>query len=924
MYFCVKISILKRIYTFLLGLFVLNFSYSQDLIVTVLDNETSNPVENVQISYEKLQFETGNEGYVTLEVDFNKPIFLVAEKKGYEPFETVINDPKGMNQFTIRLKPTATSEPNNIILLELDELQDDTQNSGTSSLLRSSRDIYQSAAAFSFFAARFRVRGYQNDYSDTYINGLPMMNLHNSRVPFNYWGGLNDMFRLSSPVIGLDHSENMFGDINGGSAVELGALSQRKQWKSSYASSNRSYRNRIMSTYSTGELPSGWAFSLSGSRRWAEQGYIEGTFYDAWSYLVSIEKRLKNNHQFGLVFFGAPRKNGRSSGSVNEMYELSDNNYYNPNWGFQEGEVRNSRYYDTHQPVINLRYKGEINEKVSMTHSVGFLFGSSAGSRLDWYNAPDPRPDYYRNLPSWYEGEAAEEVADLLSSNQKYRQVQWDKLYETNDLHYQTIFNANGIEGNTVEGNRSLYALQEERDDTRRFMYNGIGKYKLKENMEVNFGLSYQNETTHFYKNMVDLLGGDYWLDVDQFAERENTTDPDVIQSNLLEPNHVVYAGDTYGFNYKSHVQDFNAWLGYLARLNKWDIHLGIQANYNQFYREGLYQDGNFPDESLGDSEVASFFSPSAKAGINYKINGRNYIYTNGMYQHRPPDFRNTFLSNRTRNKIIDNPTTEKITSGEIAYVHKSPSLKFKALGYYTIFDDVVELDAFYLDGTNSFVNYIMSDISRIHRGTELSAEYKLTSTFSVKAAAGIGQHFYSNRPTLNIVADLGPAVDLGSRADEQVVYIENFRVPGPQTAAMFGLSYNSPKYWFANLTINYFDNIYLDFNPDRRTEYAVRNIVIENQQELFENTVRQTKLEPAFTVDFFGGKSWKIDDHYIYLNVGVNNILNNRSFITGGFEQSRLGFDDYVATQDQLDQFPNRYFYAYGVNYFVSLAYKI
>jgi hypothetical protein len=52
----------------------------------------------------------------------------------------------------------------------------------------------------------------------------------------------------------------------------------------------------------------------------------------------------------------------------------------------------------------------------------------------------------------------------------------------------------------------------------------------------------------------------------------------------------------------------------------------------------------------------------------------------------------------------------------------------------------------------------------------------------------------------------------------------------------------------------------------------------------------------------------------FLALNAGVNNILNNKSIITGGFEQLR--FD--VENKD-VNKFPPRLFYAFGLNYFLS-----
>jgi hypothetical protein len=49
--------------------------------------------------------------------------------------------------------------------------------------------------------------------------------------------------------------------------------------------------------------------------------------------------------------------------------------------------------------------------------------------------------------------------------------------------------------------------------------------------------------------------------------------------------------------------------------------------------------------------------------------------------------------------------------------------------------------------------------------------------------------------------------------------------------------------------------------------------------------------------------KSW-----YMYLNVGLTNVLNKKDIVTGGFEQFRYDFEN-----RDPETFPNRYFYAYG-----------
>ena len=59
----------------------------------------------------------------------------------------------------------------------------------------------------------------------------------------------------------------------------------------------------------------GWALSVSGSRRWATEGYVPGTFYDAGAYFLGVEKKLNKRHSIAFTGLGAPNGLAGSGGS---------------------------------------------------------------------------------------------------------------------------------------------------------------------------------------------------------------------------------------------------------------------------------------------------------------------------------------------------------------------------------------------------------------------------------------------------------------------------------------------------------------------------------------------------------------------------------------------------------------------------------
>ena len=175
------------------------------------------------------------------------------------------------------------------------------------------------------------------------MNGLTLNDPETGRAIWAYWGGLNDITRYQESKGGITASSYGFGGIGGYSNINARATGLRPGSKVSYAYSNRSYAHRAMLTHSTGMMSNGLAVSVSASKRWADEGYVPGSYYNGGSYFVSIEKKINDKHSLGFVGFGAPTVQGKRSISTQETYDLTGNNFYNSYVGYQNGELRNSR-----------------------------------------------------------------------------------------------------------------------------------------------------------------------------------------------------------------------------------------------------------------------------------------------------------------------------------------------------------------------------------------------------------------------------------------------------------------------------------------------------------------------------------------------------------------------------------------------------
>jgi hypothetical protein len=799
----------------------------------------------------------------------------------------------------------------NIPIVSLDENDlGDGSSQNVSSLLTAGRDPFYSAAAYNFSSVRFRIRGYDGDNFSTFMNGIPMENLDNGFTPFGLWGGLNDVMRNKDLSLGLRYNTFAYGDIGSTTSIDSRASKQRKQTDFGYALSNRNYTHRWSITHSTGISKEGWAFTFSGSRRWANEGYAPGTYYDGWSYFLGIDKRLGQKHLLSLVAFGAPTKNGKQGAATQEAMDLAGTNYYNPYWGYQMGKKRNANIGRTNQPVIILTHDFRIDNKSNLVTAASYSFGERGASSLDWYNAADPRPDYYRYLPSYYSDQDPlyKKLVDQWTNDESTRQIDWTGLYDANrGANVETV--------NGVTGHRSRYILQEAVTDTKKINFNTVYNVRVDDNFSFTSGASYQSLKNNYYKQILDLLGGDYFVDLNQFAERSYPSNPNASQNDVNRPNRIVKVGDKYGYDYDIHVNKTAGWAQGVFKYSWLDFYVALELSNTQFWRVGNVKSGLFPTNSFGKSTVYNFNNYALKGGLTFKIDGRNYLYASLSKMTKAPFFDNVYLSPRTRDNIQDNVKNEEITSVEGGYIINAPKIKLRFSAYYTEFLDQLNVMSFYHDTYRNFVNYAISNIDKVHSGLEFGFDVKPLPNVTIDGAAAVGRYNYNSRQLAITTLDNDASI-----LSKDLVYSQDYRVGGtPQEAYSLGINYRSPKYWSVSLTGNYFDQMWLDPNPIRRTAGAVSGVV-ENSQ-LWNAILGQQQFEKQYTLDFFGSYSWKVPkswglkkNTFVVFNAGVSNLLNNKEIISGGYEQLRYDFNE-----KNIGKFPPKYYYGYGLNYFVS-----
>ncbi len=401
----------------------------------------------------------------------------------------------------------------NLITLTDAELLDDETNGSSLGLLQATRDIFLNRAAFDFGQAFFRVRGYDSQNGEVLLNGIPMNKLFDGRPQWNNWGGLNDVIRNQEFTNGLEASAYTFGGILGNTNIDLRPSGLRSGFRLSSSASNRTYTGRLMATYNSGVQKNGLAYMVSTSRRWANEGFIDGTLYDAYSFYGALEYQFDSQNSIAVTAFSATNRRGRSSAITEEVYELVGNRY-NPYWGTQDGEIRNSRERRISEPMVLLNYFHD-SKNWNLNAGLAFQTGSHARSRVGYYNAPNPDPSFYRYLPSFYVNSPI--GANFISADRARTSFLADPQW-----NWQNLYTANR---SPSSNGKAAYVLYDDVIDDTQLTARINANYRINEKLRLDFGLTNKNLNSKNYAQIADLLGAEYHEDIDPFSDTRNNID---------------------------------------------------------------------------------------------------------------------------------------------------------------------------------------------------------------------------------------------------------------------------------------------------------------------------------------------------------------------------------------------------------------
>ena len=808
------------------------------------------------------------------------------------------------------------------------QLGEDDDMSQNVTILNSNTNVYASQVGYLFSPVRFRYRAYNQKYNDIYINGAPMNDMESGQFRYSLVGGINNMTRRYDAALSFENNSFSMAGMGGSNNYDFRASHMAQGSKLSLSAANRNYTLRAMYTYGSGVNEKGWAWAASIAYRWANRGYVEGTFYNSLSYFFGVEKLL-GQHAFSFSTWGNPTERASQGAATDESYWLANNYQYNPYWGYQNGHKRNSRVVNDFAPSALFTWDWDIDDNTKLTTTLHGRYSMYKSTKLNYNNADNPQPDYWKNLPSsyfdvWDETDERNRTDQGLqdywaawayqTGAKANRQINWDRLYAANA-------NAN------LQGADAMYFVQAKHNDNLNITLASRLHKEFSNNLLGNIGLMMGANTGKHYQTMEDMLGANMYHNINTYALGNYAEGSDAVQYDLNTAGadgkgKQIKEGDKFGYNYNLLARKVVLWSNMAQTLGKVHYNVAGRLAYDGMQRDGKMRNGMFADYSYGKSKTAHFLSGGLKANGTISLGAGNTIMVGAGYELRAPQITTAFVSPEMNNSFVDNLRNERILSTEVGYQYQNAWMHANLNAYYNHLTHVTEWQNFYFDDINSFSYVSMTGMEKDYYGVELGIDFKVSSSFNIKAIGTVSEAKNTNNARVRYMNSTKATYT------DDIVMNKNMREYGtPLTVGSIVLSYHANG-WYIDLNGNYYDRIYLSYSPSYRYQGTLITMGNVNNDGSY-IVPEQSKGKGGFMLDGSIGRSLRLrHGRTLSINLMVTNILNNQKLCTGGYEQSR---SDYTVKSDgtmnnvrayKFSLNPKKY-YAFGVNGMLNLTYR-
>ena len=688
-------------------------------------------------------------------------------------------------------------------------------------ILKSTPGVYATKQGGAFGDSRINIRGFSARNTATMLNGVPVNDMENGWVYWSNWAGLADVTRTMQVQRGLGASKIAIPSIGGTINILTKTTDAEAGGVLTYGVGNDGY-NKLGFTLSSGLTDNNWATTLSVAKS-DGQGYVDGTAFESYSYYLNVSKLVNDKHRLSLSVFGAPQWHGQRSTRlpISKFQDPAINSIkYNQDWGYKNGQEYNVRKNFYHKPMGILNHFWDVNDRLNISTAAYLSIGTGGGTGP--YGVSSKFVDY-----------------------RKENLVDFDRIVDEN------------ITAGAAGSETILRASM-----NNHFWTGAISTatYDMEDWLTLTGGVDLRYYKGIHYREVVDLLGGEYFLDQD---------------INVNNPNNVAFVGDKIDY-YNDGVVGWQGVFGQgEAEFGDLTAFVSAAISNKSYKRVEYFLESHDGDGS--DSERYNFLGYSAKAGANYNINATHNVFVNAGYFENQPDFRTVFY-NYSNDANPDAPN-EKVMSFELGYGFRSGMFSANVNAYYTTWKDKARVFGYTDPNTleDRFAN--LEGINARHTGIEIDFTAKPISKLSITGMFSVGDWIWMNDLSGIQFYDDNQNPILSEPAS---LYIKSVHVgDAAQITAAASVSYEL----FAGLKFgtdfNHYDKLFAYFGPENRTT------------EPTEGSADDAWEMPSYQLmDLWASYKFDLGQYRATLIGNINNLLDTQ-YISDATDGPIHGWDD-------------------------------
>lgn len=545
---------------------------------------------------------------------------------------------------TVRETPVAISN------ISAQKIQEELGGRDLPMILNSTPGVYATQQGGGAGDARVTLRGFDQTNIAVMVDGVPVNDMENGAVYWSNWDGLSEITKTMQVQRGLGATKLAVSSAGGTMNILTKTLEQKSEIIVKQDYGNNLYQRTAIS-YNSGLLKEKFGIILAGSHR-AGDGYIDGTFVNAWSYFVKLQWKVTTKHLLSLSANGAPQSHGQRN--FQTAVSVFDKSYaksigiedpdanaskagipsdqsrtYNYEMGKLKGKdyIISKNYY--HKPMINLNHYWSPKDRFTLSTVAYASYGFGGGTGLA-KGIPLDKNIGYADLSSTY------------NDNANYVATGNTLKYYGSERQSSNILRAS-------INNHKWYGLL------------STAIYKVSQPLTITYGVDIRYYEGIHYRKIDDLLGGDYYRDniSDMNATKGliNPFNPTAIDPNFR--NEMKREGDKIGYNYKGLVNWGGLFYQMEYKKDKWTAFMTLTGSYTGYQRLDYFskKDVVLGNETKGWDKFVDYFKDNrndktfdAVIGFNETLlaNDQSVQSDNKSYYVLRSDAISTFQRNDT------------------------------------------------------------------------------------------------------------------------------------------------------------------------------------------------------------------------------------------------------------------------------------